>query len=91
MRRYLILLFLLLVSVSSSGCVLGMAALIRWDRKRWKAHQEKERVLEERWEKDSEPTGSGAEIERRDSLQPMPESVPGTEKEDSVPVPTDVE
>ena len=43
MMKNLILIILLLATLVNSGCFgLGLAAIVRWDQRRWKAMQEKE-------------------------------------------------
>ena len=83
MRKTLVMVLLLSTLMSSSGCVLGMAALVRWDQKRWKAMQEKERAEREASE---ESAGSCSEVDGVEGVQQVPESESGAEEEDSVPV-----
>lgn len=40
-RKVILITILGLTLITQSGCVLGMAYLIRWDQRRWKAQQEK--------------------------------------------------
>jgi len=75
---------LLLSLLSCSGCVLGVAALIRWDQRRYNAQQEK--LCEERERSESGSDGSGSETDGAEDLHEVPGSSSGDEKEVEVPV-----
>ena len=76
--------FLSVALLSSSGCILGMAALIRWDHMKWKAQQEK---LREQEEKDRESSGDCPEADGGTTVPEVPEPAPEDSGEDAVPVP----
>jgi uncharacterized protein YbbK (DUF523 family) len=84
MKRLFLIVLLSVTMLSSSGCILGMAALIRWDHMRWKAQQEKLREQEER---DRESSGSCPETDGGTTVPEVPEPVSGESGKDSVPVP----
>ena len=71
-RRWLTLSLVLLIALSSSGCLLGLAAAIRWDQRRFRKMQEDKRVEEEKGSKaEGFDTGPARQRERR-----VPSDVP---------------
>ena len=67
--------------VFTQGCVLGMAALIRWDHKRYKAQQEKLRAEEE-----GKSTGGGAETDGESVVPEVQKSSTGDKEQVEVSV-----
>ena len=47
MKKFLTILLLLAISFPSSGCILGLAALIRWDRKNYEKQQKDKETQKE--------------------------------------------
>ena len=62
------------------GCVLGMAALIRWDQRRYKAQQEKLR------EEEAKRAGGGDTIDGSSAVSEVQEPSTKDTEEDGVPV-----
>lgn len=78
------LVVLLASLVFGQGCVLGMAALIRWDQRRCKAQQEKLR------EEEAQRTGGGTEADGRSVVSEVPERAPEDKAEAEVSVQSSV-